>query len=295
MNIETIFFKATDGVDLKGILYKTNNKTKKVLISIHGMATNCIKERDDIIAKNVNIANIDFLGFNNRGHDLSCYIKKENNNKKELAGKSYEEITECYEDILGAIKYALKIGYEEIYIMGHSLGATKTIYAYNKLLNKNIKEQRYIKGIILLSLVDIAATIKIYLKDNFNNTIVYAENLKRQKKYNEIMPEKSFIHPISGKNFLRYSIYNDDINFARFSDNSYEYKELNNIKVPLFMRWGNNRELIIQKAEDLCQILKNKIHNKNLDIDFIDGANHSYEGKEEILGKEIRKFLENIY
>ena len=106
------------------------------------------------------------------------------------------------------------------------------------------------------------------------------------------MPEKSFIHPISGKNFLRYSIYNDDINFARFSDNSYEYKELNNIKVPLFMRWGNNRELIIQKAEDLCQILKNKIHNKNLDIDFIDGANHSYEGKEEILGKEIRKFLE---
>ena len=53
MNIETTFFKATDGVDLKGVIYKTQNKTNKVLISIHGMATNCIKERDEKIAEKV--------------------------------------------------------------------------------------------------------------------------------------------------------------------------------------------------------------------------------------------------
>ena len=27
MNIETAFFKATDGADLKGVIYKTQNKT----------------------------------------------------------------------------------------------------------------------------------------------------------------------------------------------------------------------------------------------------------------------------
>lgn len=47
MNIETTFFKATDGVDLKGVIYKTQSKTNRVLISIHGMATNCLKERDE--------------------------------------------------------------------------------------------------------------------------------------------------------------------------------------------------------------------------------------------------------
>ena len=51
MNIETTFFKATDGVDLKGVMYKNQSKTNKVLISIHGMATSCLKERDEKIAE----------------------------------------------------------------------------------------------------------------------------------------------------------------------------------------------------------------------------------------------------
>ena len=53
MNMNTVFFKATDGVSLNGILYKSEKQTKKVLISIHGMVTNCLKPRDEIIAKKV--------------------------------------------------------------------------------------------------------------------------------------------------------------------------------------------------------------------------------------------------
>ena len=108
------------------------------------------------------------------------------------------------------------------------------------------------------------------------------------------MPEKSFIHPISIKTFLRYSINNQDIDFAKFSDSTYSFEEINNIKVPLFMRWGNNRELILQDANKLCEFLKTKISNSQLDIGYIDGANHSYDGKEEILAKEIKDFIKNI-
>ena len=295
MKIETTFFKATDGVNLKGIIYKSQCKTQKILISTHGMATNCIKERDEKIAEKVNELNIDFLAFNNRGHDLTNYIKKENKEKKELAGTSYEEISECYEDILGAINYVTQNNYSEIYLMGHSLGCTKTIYTYNKLLEENQEEiLNKIKGIILLSLVDIPLAIQIYLRDNFPAMVTYAKNMKKEGMENVLMPEESFIHPISVKTFLRYAIDNKDIDFARFSDKNYNYEKLNNIKVPLFMRWGNDRELILQKADELCNMLKEKIHNKFLDIDFIDGANHSYDGKEEILANEIKKFIENI-
>lgn len=295
MNIKTSFFKATDGVDLKGIIYKSQVKTQKLLISIHGMATNCIKERDEKIAEKVNELNIDFLAFNNRGHDLTNYIKKENKDREQLAGTSYEEILECYEDILGAINYATQNNYSEIYLMGHSLGCTKTIYTYNKLLEENQEEiLNKIKGIILLSLVDIPRSIQIYLKDKFPVMVTYAKNMKKEGIENSLMPEESFIHPISVKTFLRYSIDNKDIDFARFSDEDYDYKKLNNIKVPLFMRWGNDRELIIQKADKLCDMLKEKINNKSLDIGFIDGANHSYTGKEEILANEIKEFIKNI-
>lgn len=291
MNTETTFFKATDGVDLKGIIYKSQEKTQKILISIHGMATNCIKKRDEKIAEKLNEINIDLLVFNNRGHDLVNYIKKENSKEKELAGTAYEEISECYEDILGAINYAIKNNYNEIYLMGHSLGSTKTIYAYNKILKENKDILEKIKGIILLSLVDIPTAIKIYLQDNFVPMVTYAKNMQKEGMGNELMPEKSFIHPISIKTFLRYSINNEDINFARFSDKTFNFQEINNIKVPLFMRWGNDRELILQKADELCELLKTKVNNSQLDIGYIDGANHSYDGKEEILSEEIVEFI----
>ena len=295
MNIATTFFKATDGVDLKGVMYKNQSKTNKVLISIHGMATNCLKERDEKIAEKANELNIDFFAFNNRGHDIVNYIKKENQEKQELAGTAYEEISESYNDIVGAINYATSHGYEEIYIMGHSLGCTKTIYTYNKLIEeKQEKTLERIKGIILLSLVDIPLALQVYLKDDFPVMVTYAKNMKKEKMENQLMPEESFIHPISVKTFLRYAIENKDIDFAKFSDKNYDYKEINNIKVPLFMRWGNDRELIIQKADELCKMVKEKIKNDKLDIWYIEGANHSYTGKEEILANEIQNFLREI-
>ena len=294
MNMQTTFFRATDGAELKGIIYNSSNNTEKILISIHGMATNCIKQRDEKIAEKLNELNIDFLAFNNRGHDLISYIKKADKEKEELAGTSYEEISECYEDILGAINYAIQKGYSEIYLMGHSLGSTKIVYAYNKFLKENKKIVDKIKGIVLLSLVDIPMAIRIYLQDDFPSMITYAKNMKKEGMENQLMPEESFIHPISVKTFLRYAIENEDINFARFSDNSYDFKELNNIKVPLFMRWGNNKELILQTANQLCDFLKSKVLNSKLDIGYIEGANHNYFGKEEILAKEITEFIKNI-
>ena len=118
--------------------------------------------------------------------------------------------------------------------------------------------------------------------------------MKKENMENELMPKESFIHPISVKTFLRYAINNNDIDFARYSDKEYNFKELNNIKTPLFMRWGNNREMILQKADELCNMLKDKIKNENLDIGFIEGADHSYTQKEEILAEQIKNFLKQI-
>ena len=296
MNIKMVHFKATDNVKLSGLMYKSNKETKKILISVHGMATNCLKHRDEVIAEKLT-KNIDMLAFNNRGHDLTSYIKKERDGKKQkmLAGTSYEEISECYNDILGSINYCIENGYEEIYIMGHSLGCTKTIYTYNKLIQENNKEiLDKIKGVLLLSLVDIPKALQIYLNDNFPAMVTYAKNMRKEGLDNLLMPEKSFIHPISVKTFLRYAINNEDINFARYSDDTYNFEEINNIKCPLFMRWGNNNEMILQKADDLCTVLKNKIKNEKLDIGYIDGANHSYTGKEEILANQITEFIDKI-
>ena len=96
---------------------------------------------------------------------------------------------------------------------------------------------KYIKGIILLSLVDLPY---IFKKFSTTKCLEYALKKENENELLELMPNNSFVHPMSVKNFLKYIKNNDEINFARFSEEDYEFVELNCIDVPLFMRWGDN-------------------------------------------------------
>ena len=82
MIVEIVKFNATDGIHLDGILYKCDSTSKKVLIQIHGMTSNCFKNRDKTIAEKVNEIGIDVLDFNNRGSDIVRYIKNDNIDKR---------------------------------------------------------------------------------------------------------------------------------------------------------------------------------------------------------------------
>ena len=70
-----------------------------------------------------------------------------------------------------------------------------------------------------------------------------------------------------------------------------ELAKLNNIQFPLFMRWGNDNEMIIQKADELVDMVNNILTNPKKDIDYIDGANHGYNDKEDILAEQIMNFI----
>ena len=292
--MELINFMATDGVNLEGILYKaSSNISEKIILSVHGMTSNCFKNRDIEIAKKANEKGIDYFAFNNRGSEIVKYIEKETEGQpaKELAGTAYEDVLEGYEDIVGAIIKLKELGYKNIYLQGHSLGCTKIVYTYNELINNDETEiLENIKGVILLSLVDIPMALKVYLRDNFKQYLDYAEKLEHENKICEMMPRESFIHPISVKSFLRYARDNKDIDFANYGKDN-ELEKLNNIQVPLFMRWGNDNEMIVQQADELSTMVNNIITNENKNIYYIDGANHSYTGKEKELAEQIVEFV----
>ena len=292
--MERIDFLATDGINLNGFIYKadTSSNSKKVILAVHGMSSNCFKKRDEIIAKKMNENGIDYFCFNNRGSELVKYIRKNINGKKEkhLGGTTYEDVLEGYEDIVGAILKLEELGYKEIYLQGHSLGCTKIVYTYNELKEEEDKNLENIKGVILLSLIDIPSTLKIYLRDKFNTYLNLAEEKEKAGLKKELMPKDAFIHPISVKSFLRYARDNKEIDFARYSEDN-EFEKLNNIDCPIMMRWGNNNEMILQNAEELVELINQKINNPKKDISFIDGADHGYHDKEEMLAEQILEFI----
>ena len=287
--LERVYFNTEDEIELVGLLERPTNPTKRVVISVHGMQSNCLKRREDILSKEISNAGVAYFAFNNRGAELMTYTRKTTGEKILNGGSVYEDVLDGYYDIKGAINKMLELGYTDIYLQGHSLGYTKIVYTYNKLKNEN--NVKNIKGIMLLSLVDIPDCQKYDLGDKYAEMMKYAENKEKEGKLNDLMPIESFDHPICVRSYLRYFKYNKDIDFARFWDKDYNFKELNNIQIPLFLRWGNVHDLVLQNLSNLIEILKSKIQNEKLDIGYIDGADHGYTGKEETLAKEIISFI----
>ena len=307
MRVELIEFCAVDNVQLNGMVYGTNGK--KIIILVNGMSSNCLKKREKIIATEVQKEGYDFLFFNNRGSELVKYIscKTENGVSKFLGGTSYENPEDGFFDILGAIRKAIELGYEEIFLQGHSLGCTKIVYTYNRLKeiaekdnSKEVKKEEAkeiinkIKAIILNSLIDIPRALKIFQGDKYNEFLNYATKKEENGEVLDIMPSKSFIHPVSVRTYLKYAKYNENIDFAKYHDKADEFEVLNNIDVPLFMRWGDTNEMIEQPAEILVNLMNQKIKNKNKDISYIAGADHGYHGKELDLANQIVNFLRKI-
>ena len=70
MEGEIIHFQTSDYIKLSGILYKAKTNNKKILISTHGMATDCLKYRDEKIAEEIEKIQTDMLVYNNRGKEI---------------------------------------------------------------------------------------------------------------------------------------------------------------------------------------------------------------------------------
>ena len=292
--LEKVYFELEGKVELVGLLHKPENTTDEVVISIHGMQSNCFKKREDILAKVINNAGIAYFAFDNRGANLMCYTKKTDGTKTLNGGSVYEDVLESYYDIKGAIEKMLELGYTKIHLQGHSLGCTKIVYAYNRLKKENYKNLENIQSIILLSLVDLVDLQKYDLGiDKYNKMLEFAIDKETKGEEMELMPFDSFDHPISVKSYLRYYRDNQEIDFAKFNDNNYDFKEINNINIPLFLRWSEN-DLVVQKLDELIEFLKTKINNPKLDIGYIKNTDHGYTNKEEVLGEEIKKFLKTV-
>ena len=291
--LEKIYFDTDDNVELFGLLQRPDNniETDEIVISVHGMQSNCYKKREDILGNKINKSGIAYFAFNNRGTEIACYTKRTDGSKTLNGGCAYEDVLESYYDIKGAIDKMIELGYTKVHIQGHSLGCTKIVYSYNRLKNENYNNLDKIKSVILLSWVDLVGLQKYDLGiEKYNEVLELAIQKEKNNQEMDLLPRECFDHPISVKSYLRYYRDNKDIDFARFSDKEYDFKEINNIKIPLFLRWGE-KDLVIQSLEELIEFLKLKINNDKLDIDYIKDTDHGYTNKEEVLGKGIVGFI----
>lgn len=300
MIIEKVYFSATDGIELLGLLHKSDSEigekaSKSVLLSVHGMTSSCTKKREDLFAQEFTSNGIDYFCFNNRGMGIITYFDKMKENKlvgRIEAGSAKENFLDSYHDVKGALEMLIKRGYETIYLQGHSYGSSKSVYTYYQLKqNGEADILKHIKAVSLLSIIDIPRTCRALLGDKFDNVIEEVSDMVKAGNGDDLIKREYFLHPISAHNFMFCSEIGGAGDLAPFGEKAPSFTAINSIDCGLFMRWGKERDMILQSPEELEKIIKENIKNKNLNVGFVEGTGHNYHFKERETAKEFIDFI----
>jgi len=292
--MKTLFvnFLATDGIKLQGLLYEPLNSKNTIVIHFHGMAGSFYENSFiPIMADYYTKQGISFLSFNNRGHDYICDLEKTSSNKVSalVGGAAYEIIEESEYDIDGAISFVKGLGYTSIILQGHSSGANKIVYCMSK---KTIDVQ----GIVLISPCDdIGLHIEELGMDKYNELISLAESFIEAGQPEKLMPENTFYdYWLSARTYLDCFNENSAFDTFPYRNDKNKFSMFNKIEKPIFVSFVTDGEFLLQPPEYVKDILlQKKSVNAELSFRIIEGASHSYTGKEKELTTSILDWIKN--
>ena len=287
MKQELVRINSIDNIEQPGILYSPNNDTNKIVIHVHGLNGNFYENRFiDILAKSYTDNNYAFLTFNNRGRDFITELLK--GNDFTIIGGSLERFKDCILDIDVVVNWVKEKGYKEIILEGHSYGCNKVLYYYNHRKDDSIKK------IVLLAPCDIPSEGKKFLsEEEYNKAKEESTRLVQENKENELIDFSVMANgKIAAGTYFNDFLPNGENDFIRYVDGINGKSEvLNSIDIPTLVIFGDVDECILTQPIDVVkEYLKNNLSNCNIQI--IDGADHSYTGRYEELGKVIKNNME---
>ena len=117
-------FKTADNERLHGLLFTPpNEQSDLALLFVHGVAMNFYLPPLAIFGQELAQRRYHCFVINTRGHDWIARV----GNLTKFGGSAYENLDDCLFDFDGALDYLHKQGYRRFVLVGHSLGAIKSI------------------------------------------------------------------------------------------------------------------------------------------------------------------------
>ncbi|MEI7961630.1 MAG: alpha/beta fold hydrolase [archaeon] len=282
LNGKLVYFKATDGLELQGFISESKQHNKKIIIHIHGMQGDFVRiPLHWELAKQLKGSDFDFFPINTRGSGLKTRFYKKS--KKMYLGTGFENFEESYYDIEGAIKETEKLGYKQIILSGHSTGCQKIIYYQSKRQNKKVK------GLILLGAGDDYNLAKKQHGKKFDSTVKLAKKLVAKKKGFEVKPE---FGEFCAKRYLSFADTKNPE--SKIVDYFGKLELFSKIKEPMLAIFGTQDNAVIDTPKESLKKLRGRTKSDFFITAQINGAKHSFMGKEKETCKVIQTFLKQI-
>jgi esterase/lipase len=286
MNTQFLRITTEDKIILQGIIYRPDKLGSKAYLHIHGMSGNFYENRFlDVMAEELTKNGYAFMSINTRGHDVIADFPISGPKEEyKRIGDAYEIFEECLLDIKPAIDYLQQNGYTEIILCGHSLGAVKVAYYIAKTQDPRIKK------LILMSPPDMIglAEAESYHKD----LLQQAQKMISEGRGEELLPIEIWDdYRLSAKTYVNLNTRDYPVDVFNTYDKN-KPSILSEIRIPTFAFLGEKDDAAILPQREALETIKAKMINAPIfDIDIIEGAPHSYFGREEIMAKKIIEWL----
>jgi len=175
MNIQTQLctFKTADNERLHGLLFTSpSDDSDMALVFIHGVAMNFYLPPLAIFGQELTQLRYHCFVINTRGHDWIARV----GNLTKFGGSAYENLEDCLFDLDGALNYLENRGYRRFVLIGHSLGAIKSI------IYQGTRQRDDVVGIVSCSAPKQFYSERISRQPEFRETIERAETMVAEGK-----------------------------------------------------------------------------------------------------------------
>lgn len=265
-----------DGLTLHGVaLRPTRPRRSLAVVWVHGLTGNFVKSMP--LARSVAERGYVVVDGNNRGHDFGALFRRPDAEPL-LAGGGWERFDESPHDIAAWIALAVAQGFPGVVLVGHSLGALKVGYY------QATRHDPRVLGIVVASPPLRATELNVDL-------VVVAERLVAEGHGKDLLPWGSTnagAGTVSGQTYLNRVRTNLDV-FGFVTPNPRSVR----ITEPILAFYGSNEPEVGGQAE-LNKIQVNAPFSPSVETHIIDGANHSYSGREEEVGALIASWAEKL-
>lgn len=289
--METSFIKTTtaDGLQFTGLLTVPNQQTQKLILHVHGMS-------GDIYINSFYPAMHDkypangyaFLAVEHRGtHSVTQF----NHSSGEIIniGNSYEIFEDSVLDIQAWVDKAVELGYEEIWLQGHSLGPSKLAYYIHK------KNPQNIKGLILISPSDMLGWVLDDSKTDLHNKLLAeATQLVAQGKPRQLVSQELNGYLLSAGTYLNFFSPSSSLAIFNYLKPEFGWKTVNSLNLPVIALSGTEDDGIPTSvgAYKAMQMLEEQLINSPRKQTVVyEGAEHDFAGYAEKLVEDILKFV----
>ncbi len=289
MLVDLVRVTTRDGLRLDGALRIPREETKKSLaldavLFLHGVGSNFYTSGTlDGIAPRLLARGLALLPVNTRGHD-QVYTASAGFGRR-LQGAGFELVDECRHDVAAWIEFLLKNSYERILLMGHSLGAIKSVYS------QATEASPAIKGLIAMSPPRLShrAFLQSQQSETYFAALSQAEQMRDEERGDELfLAQYPFPLMITANSYIDKYGPGERYNIVGFA---------NQLPMPSLFLYGS-KEVTPQNGPfagvpDALKALSDC--RSTLDVAIVPGGDHFYTGVYEALAEEVDAWLEEKF